>query len=61
MPDFIVNTRKKKEYEQFTCRIEADLMDNIRRIVKENNFTSINEFINDCLRFSIENITDIKD
>ena len=56
MPEFIVHTRKKKEYEQFTCRIETDLMDNIRKIVKENNLTSINEFINDCLRFSIDNI-----
>lgn len=61
MADFIVPTRKKKEYEQFTCRIESDLMDNIRKIVKENNFTSINEFINDCLRYSIKNIKITKD
>lgn len=61
MADFIVHTRKKKEYEQFTCRIESELMDNIRKIVKENNLTSINEFINDCLRFSIDNLKITKD
>ncbi len=56
MSEFIIRTKKKKEYEQFTCRIETDLMDKIRNIVVENNLTSINEFINDCLRFSIDNI-----
>ncbi len=56
MPEFIVHPKKKKEYEQFTCRIETDLMDNIRKIVTENNLTSINEFINDCLRFSLDHI-----
>ena len=56
MPEFIIHPKKKKEYEQFTCRIETDLMDNIRKIVAENNLTSINEFINECLRFSIDNI-----
>lgn len=61
MPDFIVHAKKKKEYEQFTCRIETDLMDNIRKIVKDNNLNSINEFINDCLRFSIDNIKITKD
>ena len=56
MPEFIIHPKKKKEYEQFTCRIETDLMDNIRKIVTENNLTSINEFINECLRFSLDNI-----
>ena len=56
MSDFIVRPKKKKEYEQFTCRIEADLLDNIRKIVAENNLNSINEFINDCLRYSIEHL-----
>ena len=56
MSEFIVHPKKKKEYEQFTCRIETDLLDNIRKIVAENNLNSINEFINDCLRYSIEHL-----
>ena len=49
MPDFVIKARKKKEYEQFTCRIETDLLDKIRTIVAENNLPSVNEFINECL------------
>lgn len=56
MPDFVIKSRKKKEYEQFTCRIEIELLDKIRNIVVTNNLPSVNEFINDCLRFSMENL-----
>lgn len=56
MADFVIEARKRKEYEQFTCRIEADLLEKIREIVTENNLQSVNEFINECLRFSIENL-----
>ena len=61
MPDFVIKVRKKKEYEQFTCRIEADLLEKIRNIVAENDLPSVNEFINQCLRFSIENLTIMED
>lgn len=57
MPDFVIKSRKKKEYEQFTCRIETDLLDKVRKIVVDNNLPSVNEFINECLRFSVENLT----
>lgn len=57
MPDFVIKVKKKKEYEQFTCRIEADLLEKIRNIVAENNLPSVNDFINQCLKFSIENLT----
>lgn len=57
MPDFVIKTKKKKEYEQFTCRIESGLLDKVRKIVAENNLPSVNEFINDCLKFAVENLT----
>ncbi len=57
MPDFVIKVKKKKEYEQFTCRIESELLENIRKIVAENDLPSVNEFINECLKFSIENLT----
>ena len=56
MNDFVVKKRKKKECEQFTCRIEVDLLKQIREIVLHNNLESINGFINDCLRYSLNNI-----
>ncbi len=56
MADFIIKSRKRKDYTQFTTRIETDTLDNIKRIVKDNNLISINEFINDCLKFAIDNL-----
>lgn len=55
MAEFIVKSRKKKDYTQFTARIETDVLDNVRKIVEDNNL-SINEFINDSLKFAIENL-----
>lgn len=57
MPDFVIKRKPKKEYEQFTCRIESALLDEIRDIVAEYNLPSVNEFINESLRFAIENLT----
>ena len=56
MSDFIIKSRKKKDYTQFTARIETSVLDNIRKIVDDNDLVSINEFINDCLKFAIENL-----
>ncbi len=56
MSDFIVRSRRKKDYTQFTARIETDTLDSIRKIVDDNNLISINEFINDCLKFAIDNL-----
>ena len=55
MADFIVKSRKKKDYTQFTARIETDVLEEIRKIVNDNNLISINEFINDSLKFAIKN------
>jgi len=61
MPDFVIKSRKKKDYEQFTCRIESDLLEQVRMIVLDNNLNSVNEFINECIRFSIENLKVMED
>ncbi len=56
MAEFIIKSRKRKDYTQFTARIETDILENIKKIVKDNNLISINEFINDCLKFAIDNL-----
>ena len=61
MADFIVKSRKKKDYTQFTARIETDVLDEVRKIVNDNNLISINEFINDSLKFAIKNIKIMED
>lgn len=61
MSDFIVKSRKKKDYTQFTARIETDVLENVRKIVNENNLISINEFINESLKFAIKNMKIMED
>ena len=61
MSEFVIRVKKKKEYEQFTCRIEADLLEEIRKIVIDNDLPSVNEFINECLRYSMDNITNMEE
>ena len=61
MADFIVKSRKKKDYTQFTARIETDVLESVRKIVNDNNLVSINEFINDNLKFAIKNLKIMED
>lgn len=61
MADFIVKSRKKKDYTQFTARIETDVLEEIRKIVNDNNLILINEFINDSLKFAIKNLKIMED
>lgn len=56
MPDFVIKHKKKKDYEQFTCRIESELLETIKLTVLEYNLPSINEFINECIKYSLKNM-----
>lgn len=54
MKEFII--RKRGNYVQRTCRIEEEVLDKIDQIVLNYNLQSTNSFINDALRFAIENM-----
>ena len=54
MQKFIV--KKRSNYVQMTCRFEEDVLDRIDKIILENNLYSRNSFINDCLRFALDNM-----
>lgn len=43
-----------KNYTQYNCRIKDELLDKIREISTAEEI-SINEVINQCLEFAIEN------
>ena len=58
--EFLIIT-KKKDYEQFTCRIEADLLEKVKRTVLDYNLTSVNEFINECIKYSLKNMVIIEE
>lgn len=46
--------KSKKNYVQFTTRFEDDLMEQIRKISKDTGI-SINEVINQSIRYALEN------
>ena len=48
--------RNKKGYEQFTCRIEAEVIEKIKRTVLDYDLHSMNDYVNDCLKFALENM-----
>lgn len=54
MKKFIV--RKRGNYVQRTCRIEEEVLEKIEQLVVDYNLQSTNSFINDALRFAIENM-----
>lgn len=54
MDKFVI--KRRGDYVQLTCRIEEDLLDRIDKIVLEYNLISRNSFINDCLRFALDNL-----
>lgn len=54
MNKFIV--KKRPYYVQMTCRFEEDLLEKIDKIVLENNLYSRNAFINECLKFALNNM-----
>ncbi len=56
MKEFIAYKQKKKQYEQFTCRIEEELLEEIKETVLDNNLKSVNSFINEALKYAIDNI-----
>lgn len=56
MPDFIIVKRKRKDYEQYTCRIEVELLEKLKNIVYENNLDSVNELVNKSIKFALENM-----
>ena len=61
MPDFVIKPKQKKDYEQFTCRIEADLLEKVKSTVLDYNLTSVNEFINECIKYSLKNMVIIEE
>lgn len=56
MPDFIVVRRKQKDYVQYTCRIELDLLEELRDVVYDNNLDSVNDLVNRSIKFALKNM-----
>ena len=52
--EFIV--KRRKNYVQFTCRIEEKMLEKIKHIVLDYDLDFVNSFINGCLRFALENL-----
>ena len=55
MSRFIVKARRKKEYEQISCRIERDLLEEIKDIVGKNELGAVSDFIIKCIEYTLAN------
>ncbi len=53
MKEFIV--KRRKNYVQFTCRIEEKMLEKIKHIVLDYDL-SVNEYINECLKLALDNL-----
>ena len=61
MSDFVIKKKKKKETVQCTFRIEPELLETVKRTVLDYNLSSMNEFISDCIKYSIKNMEIIEE
>lgn len=47
---------KKGELKQITCTLEKDVVATVRKVVKQYGLFSMSGFINDCVKFSMDNL-----
>lgn len=47
---------RKRELKQITCTLEKDVVATVRNVVEKYNLNSMNSFINDCVKFSMDNL-----
>lgn len=48
--------KNKKNYIQFTCRMDPELLEKVKRTTLDYNIESTNVLINNCLRFALKNM-----
>lgn len=56
MNEFIIHKKKRNKYVPLTLRLEENLYNKSKDIVLKNDLKSVNQFLNDCIRFAIENL-----
>lgn len=47
---------KKGELKQITCTLEKDVVATVRKVVEQYGLFSMSSFINDCVKFSMDNL-----
>lgn len=48
--------KKKKNYTQFSCKMDADMLEKVKRTVLDYDIESTNVFINDCIKYALKNM-----
>lgn len=48
--------RKRGKLKQITCTLEKDVVATVRKVVNDYNLDSMSSFINDCVKFSMDNL-----
>ena len=47
---------RRGRLKQITCTLETDVVATVRRVVKEYELDSMSGFINECVKFSMNNL-----
>ena len=47
---------KKGELKQITCTLEKEVVATVRKVVEQYDLFSMSSFINDCVKFSMDNL-----
>lgn len=48
--------KKKKNYKQFSCKMDTNMLEQVKKTVLDYDIESINVFINDCIRYALKNM-----
>lgn len=47
---------EKKEYTQFSCKMNKEMLEQVKRTVLDYDLKSVSSFMNDCIRYALKNM-----
>lgn len=47
---------EKKEYTQFSCKMNKDMLEQVKRNVLDYDLKSVSSYMNDCIKYALKNM-----
>lgn len=48
--------KEKKDYTQFSCKMNRDMLEQVKRNVLDYDLKSTSSYINDCIKYALKNM-----
>ena len=48
--------KEKKDYTQFSCKMNRDMLEQVKRNVLDYDLKSTSSYINDCIQYALKNM-----